>query len=126
MSNASTRRTYVLEVLQSEPPWRAPYHKLRNDDGNNDDDDDRDAASGDKRRCRPSLLLIQSHPLSLLLNFITDDLIPLFISCFYYCRICGRAPRFPPQQAHGGRGGGRSGKWWWWLAKKRGEEKGEQ
>jgi len=53
--------------------------KLRNKDDDKDDDDDWDAASSNKRHHRPLLLPIQSHPLSLELNFIMDYLIPLFI-----------------------------------------------
>ncbi len=55
----------------------AVKEKLHNDD----DDNDRDAASGDECRRRPLLLPIQSHLLSLSLNFIMDNLISLFIYC---------------------------------------------
>ena len=96
--------------------------KLRNGDKDNDN---RNVASGDERLRRPSLLPIQSQPSSSPLNFIMDKLIPLFIFCYHYCQICGRASCPPPQRACGSCGGGGSGEWWQRPEKTRGEEKGD-
>ncbi len=52
--------------------------KLHNNDKDNDN---RDAASEDECCRQPLLLPIQSHPSSLPLKFIMDNLIQLFISC---------------------------------------------